>query len=135
MRDLARHQETRRVFHAGIVSYVNQSLIDDLCAGFRGYVGAEISSRLPNGIDISRRPRRAAGIDQRGSATVKQRERVAFAALRDLRQQFAIAGAFGELAFYALVHHQMMLPITSRWLSSSVVYISRLLCMNMKFRP
>jgi hypothetical protein len=46
VRDLAGHQEAERILDAGIVSDVNEPLVDDLGAALGRNVGAQIYGRL-----------------------------------------------------------------------------------------
>src|SRR4029453_7677039 len=56
--DLARPQEPERFLDPRISRDVDQSLVDNLGAGFRGDVRAKIGGWLSDRIDIGRRPRR-----------------------------------------------------------------------------
>lgn len=69
MRHFTRHQKAQRLLDAGIVSGIDQSLVDDLGPRLGGDVRTQIRGGVSDGIDIPGVPKLTAGIDQRGPAT------------------------------------------------------------------
>ena len=79
MRDFACHQELQRVFGAGIVTEVDQPLIDDLGAGLGRDVAAQIDVQLAGDLQIVGGPRIAHGIAERDTSAAGDRDqRVGF---------------------------------------------------------
>src|SRR5689334_11241034 len=70
MRDFTGHQKSERILDTRIVRHIDEPLVDDFCAGFRGDVRAKICGRLADRVDVSGSPRNAGGIGKRRSATV-----------------------------------------------------------------
>jgi hypothetical protein len=64
MCDFARHQELQRVLGTDIVAEIDQSLVDDLGAGFRRDVAAQIDVELAGDLEIICRPSISLRVEQ-----------------------------------------------------------------------
>ena len=83
MRDLARHQELQRFFAAGIVSEVDQPLIDDLGAGFGSDVAMQIDGQVAGDLQVIRCPGISDGIAESDtSAACNADQRIGFRGAR-----------------------------------------------------
>src|SRR5580698_2039908 len=57
MGDLARHQKLKGINSARIVGVVNETLVDDFCAGFCSYVAAQVDVELAGDLQVIGGPR------------------------------------------------------------------------------
>ena len=107
VRDLARHQELKRVLGARIIAEIDQPLIDDLGAGFGGDIAAQVDVKLAGDLQIVGGPGIALRVEQ-----------VDAAAAGDGDQRISLRRSRSN--FVGLRCRRAREPTTSRWLSSSV---------------
>lgn len=103
-----RHQESQRILDTGVGGDVHEAFIHDLCARFRGNVGAQISGWLSDRVDIGSRPWCARRICQGGTASIKERcdVRIVTAARHRPKQFGRFLYSLRDLAFGSLVQHR-----------------------------
>ncbi|CEE80472.1 hypothetical protein XAC2852_790195 [Xanthomonas citri pv. citri] len=105
VRHFARHQKTQRIHDARIVGDVDQALIHQLGTRFGRDIGAHVGRGAADAVDIRRRPRHAAGIDQGRATAIQNLLGMAGAVLGHVAHLHGFFHALGEHCFGPLVEH------------------------------